>query len=222
MGWQIGPRLLLIFAVAIVLTGNLVMSRAVLAQGDEGTATAATASAEHDATMLKAFLNAVDGSEPEFLPAENTLVMQEQQVSYISGLSAVQDFVVHIEFDSPYTPDETGWDVGFFFRFGGEGHYRFVVNSVGRWAFSIGTEEPLLRGEVDTVNFAEGESNTLDIVAVDNVGYAAINGDYVGTLDLSEIVKAGSLDFGTSFFENNYVEGAELPYRDFTIWSLDE
>lgn len=215
-----GLRLLGIVAFALLLTGNLVSSRAAFAQDDEGTASAETA--KQDAAMLQAFLNAVEDAEPEYAPTESSLIMAEEQVSYVSGLTAVQDFVVHIEFDSPYTPDESGWDAGFFFRFGGEKHFRFVVNSAGNWAFSIGTEEPLLRGEVDTINFAEGETNTLDMVAVDNVGYAAINGEYVGTFDLSEIVKAGSLDFGTSFFENNYVEGAELPYRDFTVWSLDE
>jgi hypothetical protein len=176
---------------------------------------------QYDAALLKAFLVAVNNAPPDFGPDAGSLTFDASTISSARGLKSVQNSVLHIAFESPYTPTDTPWDVGVFMRLGQNPHFRFIIESTGHWMLTPGSGDPIQRGSIKNMHVEVGETTTLDIVAIDAVGYVAIDGIYLATLDLSAAVGPGEIDFGTSFFEENYVEAAVVPYKDFTVWSLD-
>lgn len=187
-----------------------------------GTPTTGTGPTSADEAIFRTLLSLAQREEPDAAPTDGELAFDPAVVATVSGLDNVQNFVVQIAFESPYDPEPTGWDAGFFLRFGQEPHVRFVVDSSGDWYLALDDADPIQQGSIPDFQATEGGITTIDIVAIDAVGYAAINGTFIGTLDLSGSVGPGSVEFGTSFSEQNYVEGESIPYHDFKVWSLDD
>lgn len=221
MKHRFGSRSLLVI-VFLMLLSTMLNDVPHAGARPDGTPTAGEASATNDAAILRAFLRAVADSTPDLAPTDGMLTMSDAEVAATSGLKDIQDFVMHVEFDSPYTPDGTLWDAGVFFRFGQTPHFRLIVESDGDWYFAQSSDDPIVYDRVTTIDAKEGATTSFDIVAVEGVGFAAINGEYIATFDLSASVGAGSIDLGTSFFAENFIDGATVSYHDFTVWSLDE
>ena len=127
---------------------------------------------------------------------------------------SVDDFVVEAEFANPV--DEGGgiWDYGFLF--GPEGNlddYRLLVGSDGRWTLELGSTT-MQSGQLERLNLAARESNTLRLVVTEGTGLFYVNEEFVATLDVPAAKDGGKLWLVSS------VEGRPIQCRRFDVWLL--
>jgi hypothetical protein len=140
--------------------------------------------------------------------------------SFHAGVDA-RDFYAHAEFTNPYAATEHLWDIGFGFRDDDEGDLRLAVDSDGAWFLSRGASTIYQQGEGAVLDTGAGGQNTLDLVAVGGVGYLAVNGQYVATLDLGARKTHGDVWASSGFFQEDKIDGAVTPLNAFQVWSLD-
>jgi hypothetical protein len=140
--------------------------------------------------------------------------------SFHAGIDA-RNFFAHAEFTNPYAASEHLWDIGFGFRDDDKGDLRLAVDSDGAWFLSRGSSTMYQQGEGAVLNTGPGGQNTLDLVAVGGVGYLAVNGQYVATLDLGARKTHGDVWASSGFFQEDKIDGAITPLSAFQVWSLD-
>jgi hypothetical protein len=133
----------------------------------------------------------------------------------------LRDFYAHAEFTNPYPASEHLWDIGFGFRADAESDLRIAVDSNGSWFLSRGSAPIYQFGDGAVLNTGPGSRNTLDLVAVGGIGYLAVNGAYVATLDLGARQTSGDVWVSSGFYQEDKIDGASTPFSAFAVWSLD-
>jgi hypothetical protein len=155
-------------------------------------------------------------------PRSGEIPMQLGTVNGVNAGVDVRDFYAHAEFDTPYAASEHPWDIGFGFRSTGVGEdLRIAVTSDGDWLLSRGARQILADGGGALLDTDPMGRNTLDLVAVDDVGYLAVNGDYVATLDLTASDADGEVWVSSGFYQEHKRDGATTPFSAFEVWSFD-
>lgn len=182
------------------------------------TAAAATDPAE----IFAAYLDA----EPElsilFGPDAGDLTQQSDSIALASANLNVSDFIAHAEFTNPFAASQGGWDIGFFFRVGqSDPHFRLVITSTGNWYLTPSAGDPIQQGDVANLKTRANQRNTIDLVVIGDAGYFGVNGAFVDKLDLSSVTQSGDVAVGTSFFQDNFKEGAVTSYKNFVVWKVD-
>ena len=154
-------------------------------------------------------------------PLRGVMRHQEGRVATIHAGVSVQDFYVRAEFTPPTGEAVSVWDAGFLIRHTApEEHFRWFIRSDGRWVLMNGTET------VDSGGVPDGlipprSPVTLELAAVGDRIYFAVNDAYVGSADISARMTAGDVLIGAALmFDTTYI-GEETAYQGFEVWSLD-
>lgn len=136
------------------------------------------------------------------------------------------NFVMQVDMVNPYGPATGDWDFGLIFRQGDvDDEMRLVVRSDGLWTLNDrtpGTDNFLREGDVSSsLNLGAGASNRLQIVAIDDLGYFFLNGEFISDLDISSRTNAGNIALGTGFYGADELDGEVTPYNNFGLWPVD-
>ncbi|MBK8031743.1 MAG: protein kinase [Chloroflexi bacterium] len=163
-----------------------------------------------------------------FGPAGGALAHNPTSSSVVQSAAPVSvlDFVAQVSFTVPYRGD---WDFAYFFRQNDSGHYRLIVDSnrdyaLIRYDVSTGTlTDPLKSGRVEGVwNTNEGETNTLQLIVINDKADLYANGEYVTRFEVGDRTSAGSVSVVTAAYDGYSRTGAVTLFDDFTVWSLDQ
>ena len=133
----------------------------------------------------------------------------------------VRDFYAAATFTTPDTEAEAPWDVGISFRRTTDDELALIIDSSGTWSFQQGVQPIIASGPVPSLVTAPGEFNVVDLVAVGNRGYFAVNGEFVSRLDLLAGNVPGDVAVGAAYFANDQRSDEFSAYDGFEVWSLD-
>ena len=139
---------------------------------------------------------------------------------------SMADMVVEATFTNPYSSGFNSWDYGFILRKNRNAPFIYiVVSSDNRWAIKSGDGAPYNNvggGTLWNLYVGEGDENHLRVVTIGQRGWFFVNGEFVSTLDLSDVTKAGDVAVITGAFEGDEVDGEVTRYEDFTITRLNK
>lgn len=162
-----------------------------------------------------------------FGPSGGSLLHEDDEsIKYDRAPVQLNNFIVTARFYNPFDSSENSWDYGFGFRETTDSEYRLVVNSNQSWNLRLATNA---NGTLEFKGIAEGSISNLDIsvngsnlVRLEVRGGEArfyVNGDFIDTLDVSELTSTGDVWIGTGFFKGSEITGKSTRYQDFTVWT---
>ena len=163
----------------------------------------------------------VDG-QLEHNPSENFIKTRYANIS-------LSDAIVSAVFLNPYSAASDSWDYGFIIRRSGTGpsakFLNVVVTSRGRWEVywrqgSSGNNQAIAEGSLGRFDTSLGGQNRLWLSVFEERGLFFVNGEFVSSVDLSEVAGAGDFAVITGAFAGNEVAGAVTQYEDFQISPL--
>ena len=165
---------------------------------------------------LAAIYGPIDGT----LPHDN-----DDFIETLYADASPADFIMRVDVVNPYGPGTGGWDFGLIFRQSDvDDEMRLVIRSDGEWTLNDrtpGTDTFLQDGDVSRfLNLDSGGSNQLDLIAVSDLGFFFLNGEFIAQLDLSSRTTAGDVALGTGFYGDNEINGEATPYRGFGLWPI--
>ena len=137
---------------------------------------------------------------------------------------SMSDMIVSATFVNPYSAASNSWDYGFFIRDSGSGasarNISVVVTSFGRWELSwregsSSDSQRIAEGRLDRFDTGAGGQNTLWIAAFGERGLLFVNGEFVSSLDLSNVTGAGDIAAITGAFTGDEVAGAVTRFEEF-------
>jgi hypothetical protein len=132
--------------------------------------------------------------------------------------------VVTVDFYPPYSPDESEWDFGIFFRdLGSNDEYRLVIDSTGEYSINdrLGDENNYLsEGTITNLGLGPNEANNLVLLINGDRAVLFVNGVFVVEFDISRRMEAGEIIVATNIFEGYIIPGAELQYENLRIYEL--
>lgn len=148
---------------------------------------------------------------------------EEQFVSdRLAGLDA-HDIYARATFVNPYDADEQRWDAGIAVRISDEQHFLSIFfRSTGRWYVSDSANMPSASGLALGMAMEAGDENTIEVAVVDEIGYLALNGEFLGAFDASAQMTGGDVFVGTAFIREDVVLGDRVAFRDFEVWGLGD
>lgn len=131
----------------------------------------------------------------------------------------LQDFVVDVRFQNPYSASEARWDCGFIFRRDSTAQYRLLVRSDMRWFLVLRTDQTQVvqDGNFDALNFNAGELNRLRLVVKAGEGWFFVNDKFVSKLDVSQHQVTGDVLLGTGISAESKKESAVTRFEEWTI-----
>ena len=145
--------------------------------------------------------------------------------SYWTGVN-VSIFSAVATFENPYARSVGGWDYGFMFHQSATEIFRmvFVVDD-GRWYHyaregSAGNERLIDSGTVPSLKTNPGASNEVRVIAAGDWGLLFVNGERIGSLDLSDGPSSGAAYAITGTFNDNAVPGYATRFRGFAIRNI--
>ena len=133
--------------------------------------------------------------------------------------------MVEATFINPYDASSHSWDYGFILRRprGDEDFVQVVVSSYKRWELNVGATAPyrtLNDGTVPYLNTSIGGRNHLRVIAMGERGLFFVNGNFVSTLDLSDVTHTGDVALMTGAFTGGEVAGEVTRYQGFRVEEL--
>ena len=183
--------------------------------------TAAPAGAQSDAAVLDRLMELALQRPSIAGPLRGELPTGLGAIHLQSARVEVRDFYVAATFSNPDPVIDHTWDVGLSFRKTAVDEFRLIVDSDGTWSFKTGLQPIVASGSVPNLLIGPGDINHIDLVAIGNEGYFALNGEYVATLDLSARDASGDVAVGAAYLAGSQRSGESAPYEGFEIWSLD-
>ena len=184
--------------------------------------TSSASESEQDADALRTLMAEATASAGDAGPFSGGLLLEDDTINFTAANVHLRDFYAHAVFANPYPASEHPWDIGLGFRdYGGERALRLTVSSDGEWFLSQGDDPFRVSGQGARLDTGAGGRNELDLVVSGDLGYLAINGEYLATLDLSASNARGDIWVSSGFFTENTRAGATTGYADFRVWSLD-
>ena len=142
---------------------------------------------------------------------------------------SLSDMIVSATFVNPYSAASNLWDYGFIIRDRGAGStaqfIQVAVTSGGRWeaAWREGRSSESLtiaEGTLGSFDTGAGGRNNLWVAAFGGRGLFFVNGEFVSSLDFSEVTGAGDVAVITGAYTGGEVAGAVTRYEDFLVSSL--
>jgi hypothetical protein len=175
-----------------------------------------------DAEQFEALMAQAEAAPGIAGPFSGDLAMAEGGVDLYGARVNVRDFFAHATITNPYPAAEHLWDIGFSFRrTAPDNEFKLIIDSNGAWFFKEGLDPPIATGQASGLATGENETNHLDLVAVGNTGYFAVNGTFVSTLDLSARDFSGEVAVGTGFYTEDKVVGERAQFTEFEVWTID-
>ena len=139
------------------------------------------------------------------------------------------DIILEATFVNPYSASSNSWDYGFFLRdnsFESTGAFiQIAVTSERRWSLAWrkggdSSNQRISGGTIANFNTGAAGRNHLRVVAIEKRGWFFVNGDFVATLDLSDVATSGDIAVITGAFTGDEVAGAVTRFEDFKISRL--
>ena len=139
---------------------------------------------------------------------------------------SMADMMVEATFTNPYSSGYSSWDYGFNIRDPGEDSegwfIQVVVTDESQWEAqarnsALSYSQVIGGGTLWNLYIGEGDRNHLRVVAIGQRGWFFVNGEFVSTLDLSDVTNAGDVAVITGAFEGDEVDGKVTRFEDFTI-----
>jgi len=195
---------------------TLILLAALLLTGVPSLGLAQSYAQDFEQTMAK-----VNNTSPLAGPFDYSLVQQANVLTvYRAGLD-VADFVAHATFTNPTTDDGVNWDYGFQFHTTGNNEdLRIFVVSDGTWNFAVGTDPPDNSVIAPNLDTALGASNSLDLIVEGFQALLGINGQFVASISLPDLLPSGDVYASTGFFGDISVSGRTIGLSDFTVWAI--
>ncbi len=134
---------------------------------------------------------------------------------------SIADMMVEATFVNPYSAASNDWDYGFMLRRHSTGKQIHVVLTNDRSWYLAWRETPssdnqrLGGGTLNTFNTGAGGRNHLRVVAIKERGWLFVNGDFVSTLNLSDVTGEGDVAVMTGAFTGDEVAGAVTKFENF-------
>ena len=134
---------------------------------------------------------------------------------------SIADMVVEATFVNPYSAASHEWDYGFIFRRGNTRAIYFVVTSDRYWDLGwrdVATSADIQwvsEGTIPTLDTSAGGRNFLRVVAINERGWLFVNGEFISTLDLSDVTRPGDIAVITGLYFGNDVAGAVTRFENF-------
>lgn len=132
---------------------------------------------------------------------------------------SIVNMVVEATFVNPYSTRSNSWDYGFILRRSRDLPFiQVVVDGYGGWALMTGDDAPYNRiagGTIGGLNTSTGGCNHVQVVTIWERGWLFVNGEFVSTLDLSPVTRAGDVAVMTGAYTGNQVAGAVTNYENF-------
>ncbi len=170
-----------------------------------------------DEASFAALLDAARQGPPLSGPQAGALTQVEGAAALAPAGVDVADFAARVRWANPET---RFWDVGVAFRDQPDGrHYRLTFDQTGGWSFGIGLEPKLATGGAASMKLGPGAVNTVEVLVVGRQTAFSVNGVFVALLDVSAIGESGDVWFGSGFNAANVTPGAEVRFRDLTVWA---
>ena len=142
---------------------------------------------------------------------------------------SMSDMIVSATFVNPYSAASNLWDYGFIIRHSGTGSsaqfIQVAVTSGGHWeaAWREGESPEILtigEGTLGAFDTGAGGRNNLWVAAFGGRGLFFVNGEFVSSLDFSDVTGAGDVAVITGAYTGGEVAGAVTRYEDFLVSSL--
>lgn len=218
MGKDVRSRGWRVLAVAVALLLGLGML--------PGLISTTSVSAQADELSQRDFDDLVEeaqSEDPVYGPEEGELEHDPERVTFEYAGVELSDFLATATFQNPYAASSGQFDYGIQFR----GHdengtarfLRFILISDGTWGITDGTEDVLISDVYDDIDDSRRGENAMTIYAEGDVVHLAINGDYVGSVEVS-FDDPGDIAVGTSFLADSFQEDEVTEFTDFTIWEI--
>ena len=145
--------------------------------------------------------------------------------TYSTGV-VVTDALVEAQFFNPYSTSEGSWSSGFLLRNSDVNTFHAViVTSNGNWYHYVRTGTPESEVELQSefsvdIDTSVGGSNHLRVIALGEEGWLFINGNFVATLDLSDLSTAGDVEATTGYFTGDEIAGKATVFEAFSAKSV--
>jgi hypothetical protein len=176
--------------------------------------TTPAAAGPDDAARFEDALEARSATTRDAGPFADVLVQRLGSLTLWGSDTTPAPFSATVTFVNPTEQTETPWEVGFAFAWiPGRDAQNVYLDSEGFW-YSAGTPS----GFVPAFDTAPGAENTLDLVVEGDAALFGVNGAFVARLDLPTPPGSGFMA-GTGFSSNHVVDGREIVFRDFTVWT---
>lgn len=130
--------------------------------------------------------------------------------------------VIEATFANPYSAESNPWDYGLRIRreSTAAGSFYLILTSDRYWILGYrrlrnSDTEIIDGGFVPALDTSAGGKNHVRIIAIKERGWLFVNGEFVSSLDLSIITRAGEAAVFTGYFRGNEVPGAVTGYENF-------
>ena len=165
-----------------------------------------------------------------FGPADGKIDHQIASTGGIGGYTPASIFsngVFEARFKNPYPATEGAWSSGFLFR--NDVFDRFhavIIDSSGYLYHGFRDGNP--DDELSLAEYYSGQistmfpgTNTLRIIASDEVGFLFVNSEFIQRLDLSGSLAQGFVSALGTYWGDDGIPGKSTSFEDFTIWSAE-
>jgi hypothetical protein len=164
-------------------------------------------------------LDAAAENEPVYGPEEGELILDQQKVAASFSDVTLADFVASVTFQNPFAGTRQQFDYGIQFRITEDEYLRFILLSDGTWAIVEGDDEILASDVYEDIDAGRRGENTLTVYAEADLVHAAINGDYVGSVEVSND-NEGEIAIASGYMEDSFQDGAVTGFAEFTVWEI--
>ena len=151
------------------------------------------------------------------------------ETEYANAL--MNDMIVEATFTNPYSSGYSSWDYGFFIRYQGDDSddlfIQIVVTSERHWSAQVRDgvftyENQIGGGVLSNLHAGEGGENHLRVVTIGGRGWFFVNGEFIASLDLSDLTQSGDVAVITGAFVDDEVDGKVTRFEDFSITRLNK
>jgi len=164
-----------------------------------------------------------------FGPTDGTIVHDPNDgfIPAFDSATSLTNVVVEANLDTPFAFTARRWSSGFLLRQSGPNAlHSVVIDSGGMWSHNIrtGTFESSTQLQVQFsrhIATARDTTNHVRVVVLDEKGWLFINGNYVGELDMSGHLQAGTVKVIGSWFKGDEIPGQSTSFRGFTVRPLE-
>ena len=150
--------------------------------------------------------------------------------SYNSGVTT-RNFIARVTFTNPYDgsdPNGDKWDYGIIFRQTGTNReYRLVLLSDLGWFLllyqgSADNFEQMATSVIPdgALHLGEGETNTIELVVDNEVGYFFLNGYFIDQFSVADKLDSGQLLITIGNFVGYEKRGSQTTYSDLEVIRL--
>ncbi len=141
---------------------------------------------------------------------------------------SIADAIIEARFFNPYSAQVGEWSSGFLFRKGQRNTFHvIVVSSNGAWYHNLRTgdvdaEHELAAEFSSHIDTTAGGSNHIRVVTNGEEGWLFINGAFVSTLNLNDLIGSGGVSAIGSYYRGHGISGESTRFEGYIIRRLSK